>query len=232
MLDEASARSQSPRSIDQHGDPISRVRLHRGDRVTVEVQRHGDGGVPQPLLNDLRVDAGRQREGRVRVPQVMEPDARQPELAHICSRIRSRCRGQAACRSRGQTAGRRPGPPASTPAAPPPVAVDCHAPSSLAGALADSGGARRTRRDGRAAGWSDPCPETARTGRHGTTRYPHGAVADLKVGGSTPLAPTSLTHFPVLGLTGSFRVTTTPLLTAKEMDAGVKKMPAYRAAGT
>ncbi len=35
-----------------------------------------------------------------------------------------------------------------------------------------------------------------------------------------------------LGLTGSFRVTTTPLLTAKEMDAGAKKMPSYRAAGS
>jgi uncharacterized protein with GYD domain len=35
-----------------------------------------------------------------------------------------------------------------------------------------------------------------------------------------------------LGLTGSFRVTTTPLLTAKEMDAGAKRMPAYRAPGT
>ena len=34
-----------------------------------------------------------------------------------------------------------------------------------------------------------------------------------------------------LGLTGSFRVTTTPLLTAKDMDAGAKRMPAYRAPG-
>ncbi len=35
-----------------------------------------------------------------------------------------------------------------------------------------------------------------------------------------------------LGLTGSFRVTTTPLLTAADMDAGVKRMPAYRAPGS
>ena len=35
-----------------------------------------------------------------------------------------------------------------------------------------------------------------------------------------------------LALTGSFRVSTTPLLTAKEMDAGAKRMPAYRAPGT
>ena len=35
-----------------------------------------------------------------------------------------------------------------------------------------------------------------------------------------------------LALTGSFRVTTTVLLTAKDMDAGAKRMPAYRAAGT
>ena len=34
-----------------------------------------------------------------------------------------------------------------------------------------------------------------------------------------------------LGLTGSFRVTTTPLLAAKDMDAGVKRIPAYRAPG-
>ena len=35
-----------------------------------------------------------------------------------------------------------------------------------------------------------------------------------------------------LALTGSFRVTTTPLLTAKDMDAGAKRMPSYRAPGT
>jgi uncharacterized protein with GYD domain len=35
-----------------------------------------------------------------------------------------------------------------------------------------------------------------------------------------------------LALTGSFRVTTTPLLTAKEMDAGAKRIPNYRAPGT
>jgi hypothetical protein len=33
-------------------------------------------------------------------------------------------------------------------------------------------------------------------------------------------------------LTGSFRVTTTPLLTAKDMDAGAARMPSYRAPGT
>ncbi len=35
-----------------------------------------------------------------------------------------------------------------------------------------------------------------------------------------------------LALTGSFRVTTTTLLTAKEMDAGAKKVPSYRAPGS
>ena len=34
-----------------------------------------------------------------------------------------------------------------------------------------------------------------------------------------------------LALTGSFRVTTTPLLTAKDMDAGAARMPSYRAPG-
>jgi uncharacterized protein with GYD domain len=34
-----------------------------------------------------------------------------------------------------------------------------------------------------------------------------------------------------LAATGSFSVTTTVLLTAKEMDAGVKAMPTYRAPG-
>jgi uncharacterized protein with GYD domain len=34
-----------------------------------------------------------------------------------------------------------------------------------------------------------------------------------------------------LATTGSFEVTTTALLTAAAMDAGVRKMPAYRAAG-
>ena len=40
------------------------------------------------------------------------------------------------------------------------------------------------------------------------------------------------TRFGATALTGSFRVTTTPLITAKEMDAGAKKMPSYRAPGT
>ena len=34
-----------------------------------------------------------------------------------------------------------------------------------------------------------------------------------------------------LAPTGSFRVTTTPLLTARDMDGGATRMPSYRAPG-
>jgi len=60
--------------------------------------------------------------------------------------------------------------------------------------------------------------------------------------GATTRTGTFCSYFPAveaatglalaLALTGSFRVTTTPLPTAKEMDAGAKRMPAYRAPGT
>lgn len=46
-----------------------------------------------------------------------------------------------------------------------------------------------------------------------------------------PTADSAVALSLALGLTGSFRVTTTPLLTAAEMDAGAKKAPAYRAPG-
>jgi uncharacterized protein with GYD domain len=68
----------------------------------------------------------------------------------------------------------------------------------------------------------------------GTTKAAYWAYGDEDVFIVTdfPEAEAATGLALALALTGSFRVTTTPLLTAKEMDAGAKKMPAYRAAGT
>ena len=36
-----------------------------------------------PLLDDLRVDARLERDRRVRVAQIVQPDLRQPGVAHV-----------------------------------------------------------------------------------------------------------------------------------------------------
>lgn len=64
--------------LDQRGNPVGRVSLHRGDGMAVHVQRQRHGGVPEPLTHHLDVDAGGESQRRVSVAQVMEPDARQP----------------------------------------------------------------------------------------------------------------------------------------------------------
>ncbi len=68
----------------------------------------------------------------------------------------------------------------------------------------------------------------------GTTESAYWAYGDedLFIVVDFPQAEAATGLALALGLTGSFRVTTTPLLTAKEMDAGAKRMPAYRAPGT
>jgi hypothetical protein len=48
--------------------------------VRVGVQSDREGGVPEALGDDLRVDAGLQRQRRVRMPQVMQADLRQQRL--------------------------------------------------------------------------------------------------------------------------------------------------------
>lgn len=45
------------RTVDDGGEPVCRVFLHRRDGVAVRVERDRDRGVAQPLLHDLRVDA-------------------------------------------------------------------------------------------------------------------------------------------------------------------------------
>jgi hypothetical protein len=64
------------------------------------------------------------------------------------------------------------------------------------------------------------------TPRSRTCRKPEFIITDF------PEAEAATSLSLALALTGSFRVTTTPLLTAKDMDAGAKRMPSYRAPGT
>jgi hypothetical protein len=45
-------------------------------------ERDRDGGVSEALGDDFGVDAGLQRQGGVRVAQVMQADARQHRLFH------------------------------------------------------------------------------------------------------------------------------------------------------
>jgi hypothetical protein len=47
--------------------------------VRVEVQRDPDARMPERLANDLRVDVPLQQPGRVRLPQIMEPDPLEPD---------------------------------------------------------------------------------------------------------------------------------------------------------
>ena len=71
-------------------------------------------------------------------------------------------------------------------------------------------------------------------GLGGTTDSANWAYGDTDVFITTdfPEAEAATSLALALAMTGSFRVTTTPLLTAKEMDAGAKRIPPYRAPGT
>lgn len=59
--------------------------------MAVQVERHGHGRVTEPLLYDLRMDAGSERESRVGVSKIMESDGRQPEPAEEDGKILVHC---------------------------------------------------------------------------------------------------------------------------------------------
>ncbi len=71
-------------------------------------------------------------------------------------------------------------------------------------------------------------------GLGGTTEAAYWAYGDTDVFivVDLPNQESAIGSSLALALTGSFDVTTTPLLTAAEMDAGSKKTPGYRAPGT
>ena len=50
--------------------------MQRGEQVAVDVQRHGDLGVPEHLLQHLRVSAGVDRQSRRGVPEVVHATKR------------------------------------------------------------------------------------------------------------------------------------------------------------
>ena len=56
----------------QPGGPHRRLLLQRRDGVRVGVERDGDGRVSEALGDDLGVDAGAQRQGGMRVTQVVQ----------------------------------------------------------------------------------------------------------------------------------------------------------------
>ena len=51
--------------------------------MTVDVHRESHGRMTRALANDLRVDACGESERRVRVPQVVKPDARKTAVLHV-----------------------------------------------------------------------------------------------------------------------------------------------------
>ena len=59
---------------DKAGNGSGRVLLHGRHDVAVAVEREGHRRVPEALLDDLGVDARGERECRVAVPQVVQPD--------------------------------------------------------------------------------------------------------------------------------------------------------------
>ena len=52
--------------------------------VGIDLERHRDVGVPDPLRHDLDRHASSQCRGRVTVPQVVEPDRAQPGPGDEC----------------------------------------------------------------------------------------------------------------------------------------------------
>ena len=69
-------------------------------------------------------------------------------------------------------------------------------------------------------------------GLGGDTEAAYWAYGDTDIFIVVDLADTEATALSLaLATTGSFKVVTTCLLTAAEMDAGVRKMPSYRAPG-
>lgn len=59
------------------GEAVDGTLLHRRSDVAVDVDGRGDRGVPEAFLDDLRVLAELQQQGRVGVPQPFEGDAGQ-----------------------------------------------------------------------------------------------------------------------------------------------------------
>ena len=64
--------SSSPPSArfrhDQRGDLRGGFALHVRDRMAVDIERHCDGGVTKAFGDDLGVNPGAQRQGRMRMP--------------------------------------------------------------------------------------------------------------------------------------------------------------------
>src|SRR5215204_2526853 len=60
--------------LDRRIEPVCRFTLHIRGEMGVAVERLADGGVTQPLLDDLRVCARCQVNSRIRMPQIMEAD--------------------------------------------------------------------------------------------------------------------------------------------------------------
>ena len=75
--------------------------LHRWDCVRVGVEGDRDGGVTQSFGDHLGVDTGAQRQGGVRVTQVVQTDGRQCRLLTACRKKRltaSGCRASPSSR--------------------------------------------------------------------------------------------------------------------------------------
>ena len=61
----------------QTRDPGSGFLLERWNGVAVDVQGEGDCGVAETLAHDLGVDVGREGQGGVGMPQIMQADPRE-----------------------------------------------------------------------------------------------------------------------------------------------------------
>lgn len=65
---------------EQFVEGADRLGLHRWEDVRVGVECDPDARVPEPLGDDLRVDALQEHQGRMGVAEVVEPDVREPLL--------------------------------------------------------------------------------------------------------------------------------------------------------
>ncbi len=80
---------------EQRSDLLGGFALHVLDDVAVQVERDADVGVPEPFRHHLRMNAGRKRQRRGRVPEVVQGDGWQRQgIAQPLERRRERVRVQ------------------------------------------------------------------------------------------------------------------------------------------
>ena len=70
----SSLRRQHRFEREHRVEPGGRIETHGGQGMAIDIERGPDLRMAQPLLDDLRMDAGREQQRGRRVPQVVKPN--------------------------------------------------------------------------------------------------------------------------------------------------------------